>query len=793
MDKIIAKAVRSENILKRIFLLIQRRNIFKEYSYRCLKKEKSSALLSRITRIQTESSFVRWPKSYYKIITEHVQALSSLLIKSQFLYNAEFVKINEELLYRLNSSSDNESQKKEKTNEPEQGSKQDGEKPDDEEEEARKKMELMRSLFTFVSVLIIAWILTPSNNDQHSAMKYISWSEFYHNILLKGEVKSIYIHFASKEGGEDIAVIEVHDGAIIKGQPAHGRYLIKIPKGFNLEEKIRQVEDELNMPLKDRVPIRYGYPSTWVMLALQLAIAFVLFLFLRQIFTSMMKNKDGNMPDMMDFLSGGIRQAKFTRVDIASKGAKAVSFKDVAGLKEAKIELMEFVDYLTNPQRYKNLGAKTPRGALLLGPPGCGKTLLARALATEAKVPFLAMAGSEFVEMIGGVGAARVRNLFKEARNKAPCIIYIDEIDAIGRSRGGSASAGGEDEHTLNQLLVEMDGIETQEGVIMLAATNRADILDKALLRPGRFDRHIMIDLPTLKEREEIFTVYLNKLKLAQPAEAYAKALARLTPGMSGADINNICNEAAIHAAREKSMFVDKKDFEYAVERVIAGVEKKTRLLSPTDKKVVAYHESGHALVGWMLKYTDALLRISIIPRTNSALGFAQYLPSDQKLYSQEELFERICMALGGRAAESLIFNHVSTGAQDDLQRVTKMAYDQIQSFGMNARIGHLSFPASEESPGPKPYSQRLAATIDEEARALVTRAFLHTQSVLQTHKEKLHALATTLLEKEVLTYEDIEKLLGPPVHGKKNVIEPHGWEGIMPENSSNNSRDSKD
>ncbi|CAG5130910.1 unnamed protein product, partial [Candidula unifasciata] len=644
--------------------------------------------------------------------------------------------------------------------------------------------EFMRFLYTFISVMVLAWLLSPSTMNQDSAAaKYISWSEFHHNILLKGEVKSIYLHFSSEEGGEDLAIIEVYPGAVIKGQVTHRtHYMIKIPKGFNFEEKVRQVEDELNIPLKDRIPITYVYPNSWVMLAMQLFVIAVLFIFIRQMFTSLFKGKDGNTTDMIDMFFGGIRQAKFTRVDIMSKGHEAITFKDVAGLREAKIEVMEFVDYLTNPQRFKDLGAKTPRGALLLGPPGCGKTLLARALATEAKVPFLAMAGSEFVEMIGGVGAARIRSLFKEARNKAPCIIYIDEIDAVGRSRGGLSSGGGEDEHTLNQLLVEMDGIGTQEGVIMLAATNRADILDKALLRPGRFDRHIMIDLPTLAEREEIFTVYLNRLKLAQPASHYARPLSKLTPGMSGADIANICNEAAIHAARHKKKVVEREDFEYAVERVIAGAEKKTSLLSPSEKKVVAYHESGHALVGWLLKYTDALLRISIVPRTNSALGFAQYLPSDQKLYSQEELFERMCMALGGRAAENLIFNHVSTGAQDDLQRVTKMAYDQIRSFGMNSRIGHLSFPQDDEQQGVKPYSQRLASLIDEEARMLVAKAFLHTQSVLQQNKDKLQKLATTLLEKEVLNYDDIEKLIGPPPHGKKHIIEPHGWEGIMPE-----------
>ncbi|XP_035827655.1 paraplegin isoform X2 [Aplysia californica] len=736
-------------------------------------------------------------KEFASAFRRQIKAVSSLVLRSEWFWSLVKLKSGDSLkaehinLFRPSGRDFQERDGGRDKGEAGKDTGREQDQPGDEDgdDEARRKTEFMRSLYTFVAVILLAWILTPSGgNQENSSVKYISWSEFYHNLLLKGEVKSIYLLFSSQEEGEDIAVIEVHDGAVIKGQvTSKGRYVIKIPKGFNFEERVRQVEDELEMPLKDRIPIKYGYPNSWVMVMMQLMVVVVLLFFFRQMFSMFTKSKDGKVTDMMDVLSGGMRQAKFTRVDIASKGSKAVSFKDVAGLKEAKIEVMEFVDYLTKPERFKELGAKTPRGALLLGPPGCGKTLLARALATEAKVPFLAMAGSEFVEMIGGVGAARVRSLFKEARNKAPCIIYIDEIDAIGRSRGGSASAGGEDEHTLNQLLVEMDGIGTQEGVIMLAATNRADILDKALLRPGRFDRHIMIDLPTLQEREEIFHVYLNKLKLSQPAEAYVKPLSRLTPGMSGADINNICNEAAIHAARYKRTSVDKEDFEYAVERVIAGVEKKTRLLSPTEKKVVAYHESGHALVGWMLKYTDALLRISIVPRTNSALGFAQYLPSDQKLYTQEELFERMCMALGGRAAESLIFNHVSTGAQDDLQRVTKMAYDQIRSFGMNPRVGYLSFPRDEENSGSKPYSQKLASTIDEEARMLVAQAFLHTQKVLQENKDKLHKLATTLLEKEVLNYDDVQALIGPPVHGKKHVIEAHGWEGIMP--ASRNSR----
>lgn len=710
------------------------------------------------------------------------EKLNEELKKKQEELDAEINRFKEEMKKMMNGFQ----QKDKKENNQKSSS--------DEEDENEKKKRMIKqaqqNLITFFAITLLLWILTPKNNAAGNAdvdKYYISWSEFYQNLLLKGEVKNINLYFQSD--GEDVAVIQVHDGAIIKGKTSpRNMYIIKIPKGFNFEERVREVEDQLGMSVKDRVPIKYSYPNSWLQAGVQLFFILGLLFIARRVFLSMFpKPKDGKggSQNFMDMMSGGMRKAKYTRADVASKSSKAnaVSFKDVAGLKEPKVEVIEFISYLTKPEIYKALGAKTPRGALLLGPPGCGKTLLARALANEAQVPFLAMAGSEFVEMVGGVGAARVRDLFKEAREKAPCIIYIDEIDAIGKKRGGSGrgeSGGGEDEHTLNQLLVEMDGMGTQEGVIMLAATNRADILDKALLRPGRFDRHIMIDLPTMEEREEIFTVYLEKLKLAQDPSVYARPLSRLTPGMSGADISNICNEAAIHAARDKKLQVDKEDFEYAVERVIAGAEKKTSLLPPLEKKVVAYHESGHALVGWMLKYTDALLRISIVPRTTSALGFAQYLPSDQKLYSQQELFERMCMALGGRAAESLIFNHVSTGAQDDLQRVTKMAYAQISSYGMNERVGHLSFPSDAESQmGTKPFSQKLAATIDEEARLMVQQAFLHTQKVLEENKDKLHKLATTLLEKEVLDYTEIEALIGPPVHGKKHTIEPQGWAGI--------------
>lgn len=405
----------------------------------------------------------------------------------------------------------------------------------------------------------------------------------------------------------------------------------------------------------------------------------------------------------------------------------------------------------------------------MLGPPGCGKTLLAKAVATEGHVPFLAMAGSDFVEMLGGLGAARVRDLFKEARQRAPCIIYVDEIDAIGRKRSGDNwSNSSEEEHTLNQMLVEMDGIDTKEGVIVLASTNRPDVLDKAILRPGRFDRHILIDLPTLAERKEIFEIYLQKLRLARPVPEYSGNLAHLSPSMSGADIANICNEAALHAARNKNSAVDTTDFEYAVQRVTAGVAKKSRVLSPQEKKVVAYHEAGHALVGWLLKHTDTLMMVSIIPRTNKMLGFAQYMPEERKLLSQDALFERMCMMLGGRVAESIIFNSVTSGAQDDLKKVTEMAYDQIRLMGMNEKVGLVSFPHAKENQFiGQPYSQQTTQLIDDEARLLVGNVYRQTEKLLLESKEKLRIVAEALLEKETLTYKDMEQLIGPPTSGK--------------------------
>lgn len=474
-----------------------------------------------------------------------------------------------------------------------------------------------------------------------------------------------------------------------------------------------------------------------------------------------------------DLLRGALFKDEFNVVRGDKLMKNKISFKDVVGMHEPKVEVLEFVEYLKNPDKFSEIGAKPPTGALLLGPPGCGKTLLAKALAAECDVPFYYVAGSEFIKVVGGLGASRVRSLFKKARETAPCIIYIDEIDTIGGKRGGSISIGhSERDQTLNQLLTEMDGMHTRKDVIVLASTNRADVLDKALLRPGRFDRHIMIDLPTLKERVELFELYLSKLKLKSPVSAYATRLAQLTPGMSGADISNVCNEAAIHAARETKTHVTAQDFEYSIERIIAGAAKTSSKMTVGEKKVIAYHESGHALVGWLLEHTDALLKVTIVPRTSNIAGFAQYIPKESTLYSREQLFDMMCMALGGRVAESVIFNCITTGAQDDLKRVTKIAYAQIKTYGMSKNIGLMSFPLEDEAPF-KPYSKKYQEAIDLEARQMVAEAYKHTEKVIKDNLEKLHKLANLLLEKETINATDVENLIGPPPFGRKTLIDP--------------------
>jgi len=439
-----------------------------------------------------------------------------------------------------------------------------------------------------------------------------------------------------------------------------------------------------------------------------------------------------------------------------------VTFNDVAGLEEAKQEVMEIVDFLKNPKKYTNLGGKIPKGALLVGSPGTGKTLLAKAVAGEAQVPFFSLSGSDFVEMFVGVGASRVRDLFKQAKDKAPCIIFIDEVDAIGRARGKNSMMGGNDEreNTLNQLLVEMDGFGTDSGIIILAATNRPDVLDAALLRPGRFDRQISIDKPDLVGREQIFKVHLTPIKTAQ--EVDAKKLSAQTPGFAGAEIANVCNEAALIAARRNKESVDMQDFQDAIDRVIGGLEKKNKIISPEEKRIVAYHEAGHAIAGWFLEHADPLVKVSIVPRGVAALGYAQYLPKEQFLYTTEQLTDGMCMTMGGRVAEDIVFGKISTGAQNDLERITKLSYAMVTIYGMNDTIGNVSFhdPQNEYNFN-KPYSEKTSEMIDNEVRNLIADVYERTKQLLTDKREGLEKLAQKLIEKEILFQADLEEILG--------------------------------
>lgn len=440
-----------------------------------------------------------------------------------------------------------------------------------------------------------------------------------------------------------------------------------------------------------------------------------------------------------------------------------VTFKDVAGLEEAKQEVQEIVEFLKNPAKFTTLGGKIPKGALLVGPPGTGKTLLAKAVAGEAAVPFFSLSGSDFVEMFVGVGAARVRDLFKQAKEKAPCIVFIDEVDAIGRSRGRGQMPGSNDEreNTLNSLLVEMDGFSTDSGVIILAATNRPDVLDNALLRPGRFDRQISIEKPDIVGRDAIFKVHLKPLKLDKNVDS--KKLAAQTPGFAGAEIANVCNEAALIGARDNKKAVEMDDFQSAIDRVIGGLEKKNKIISPEEKKIVAYHEAGHAVAGWFLEHADPLVKVSIVPRGLAALGYAQYLPKEQFLYQTDQLLDQMCMALGGRAAEEIIFGKISTGALSDLERVTKVAYNIVTIYGMNDKIGNVSFYESKppDYSFGKPYSEATAEVIDSEVKRIISDAFDRTKALLVKHKSYLEKIAKELLEKEIIYQGDLERIIG--------------------------------
>lgn len=462
---------------------------------------------------------------------------------------------------------------------------------------------------------------------------------------------------------------------------------------------------------------------------------------------------------------GGIFQVGKSNAKKINPESVKVDFNDVAGCQQAKQEIMEFVDFLKDSSRFTKLGAKIPKGALLCGPPGTGKTLLAKAVAGEAGVPFFSISGSDFIEMFVGVGPSRVRDLFKEARANSPCIVFIDEIDAVGRQRGRGGFSGGNDEreNTLNQLLVEMDGFTPTTGVVVLAGTNRIDILDQALTRPGRFDRQVVVDKPDLQGRKEIFNVHLKGITLEGEMEEYAGRLAGLTPGFAGADIANLCNEAAIVAARRKADSVSIQDFEKATDRIIGGLES-NKIISDQERQIVAHHEAGHAVAGWFLEHADPLLKVTIIPRTSGALGFAQYLPKEVFLRTQEQIMDIVSMALAGRAAEEVFFGRVTTGASDDLRRVTQLVYSTIQTYGMNSRVGQLAYPQDNNDgmPGDRPYSDATAEAMDEEARAIVDAAYKRTVELIRERKEEVEMVAKLLIEKETITHDDVLDLIGP-------------------------------
>ena len=462
--------------------------------------------------------------------------------------------------------------------------------------------------------------------------------------------------------------------------------------------------------------------------------------------------------------AGGIFSVGKSRAQIFDKDTHVkLNFNDVAGLEEAKAEVMEIVDFLKNPKKYTHLGGKIPKGALLIGPPGTGKTLLAKAVAGEANVPFFSISGSDFVEMFVGVGASRVRDLFKQAKEKAPCIVFIDEIDAVGRARGRNINFGSNDEreNTLNQLLTEMDGFGTNMGVIILAATNRADMLDRALLRAGRFDRQIHVELPDLTEREAIFKVHLRPIKLEK--DFNISFLAKQTPGFSGADIANVCNEAALIAARKNKKVVEKQDFLDAIDRIVGGLERKSKIISIEEKKTIAYHEAGHATVSWMLEYASPLLKVTIIPR-GRALGAAWYLPEERQITTREQILDEMAYALGGRAAEQLVFGKISTGALNDLEKITKQAYAMVTYFGMSQKVGNISFYDSSGQADfgfTKPYSEKTAELIDQEVKQIIEESYQRAQDVLKNNMKGLIELAELLLEKEVIFTEDLERIFG--------------------------------
>jgi cell division protease FtsH len=636
-------------------------------------------------------------------------------------------------------------------------------------------------VYAFIGVALLAMNLFPFGAQPRE----LSFQEFQLDYLKPGDVdklvvvnkKSVEVYIKKERLTEAKfdKVAKTRFGASNAGP--HFRFSIGSEESFKADMDKAQA----NTPLEDQVKVIYEDRQGWFEPFIQLLLPLVLLIGLWVLLMRKMGGPAGGSGG-----PGGIFNIGKSKATLFDKGTRVnITFSDVAGLDEAKVEVMEIVDFLKNPKKYTALGGKIPKGALLVGPPGTGKTLLAKAMAGEAQVPFFSMSGSDFVELFVGVGASRVRDLFKQAREKAPCIIFIDEIDAIGRARGKNVMMSNDErENTLNQLLVEMDGFGTDSGIIILAATNRPDVLDSALLRPGRFDRQISIDKPDLAGRETIFEVHLKPIKTSPILDV--KKLASMTPGFAGADIANVCNEAALIAARKGKTEVEMDDFNDAIDRVIGGLEKKNKIISPEEKEVIAYHEAGHAICGWHLEHANPLVKVTIVPRGVAALGYAQYLPKEQYLYNTEQLLDDICMTLGGRAVEDLVFGKISTGAQNDLQVITRMAYAMVTVYGMNDKVGNVSFydPNSDQA-FTKPYSEETSKLIDEEVRLLIQKAYVRTKNLLTEKLDQVKVLAQELLKKEVLYQADLERLIGKrpwDVHREhQRANESIGTDGVHP------------
>jgi cell division protease FtsH len=611
-------------------------------------------------------------------------------------------------------------------------------------------------IISFLAINLIYGGKTTPKIQTRQLKEMISNKEIERIVLVNKEYAEIYLKKEVLESGKYTDILKPGSGPMNFGvQKPH--YTHNIGDLATFEEFLQKEQENAGYADKEII-----YPETetrrnYIGEILGWTLPFILLIFL---WIFMMRRMTGGAGGA----AGGIFSVGKSKAQIFDRESNVkINFSDVAGLEEAKTEVMEIVDFLKNPKKYTALGGKIPKGAILIGPPGTGKTLLAKAVAGEANVPFFSISGSDFVEMFVGVGASRVRDLFKQAKEKAPCIVFIDEIDAVGRARGKNVNFGSNDEreNTLNQLLTEMDGFGTNMGVIILAATNRADILDRALLRAGRFDRQIHVELPELTEREAIFKVHLRPIKLEKDFDV--SFLAKQTPGFSGADIANVCNEAALIAARKNKNVVEKQDFLNAIDRIVGGLERKSKIISMDEKRTIAYHEAGHATVSWLLEHASPLVKVTIIPR-GRALGAAWYLPEERQITTREQLLDEMAYALGGRAAEQIIFGKISTGALNDLEKVTKQAYAMVSYFGMSEKIGNISFYDSSGQSDygfTKPYSERTAELIDQEVKKIISESFDRAVELLEKHKEGLTELAELLLEKEVIFSEDVEKIFG--------------------------------